>query len=299
MGATASSFRGQIIGYASAEESFFARFDAAEQNFSLILASSPSQVLPLDAGQDDNWLTIYDFSELNGGRQTIAINLYHYASRQLFTYRSQPNATNFVQAVPTLGDWILLGGQDLVRLINPITGGKRLLLPGRRRQLWSQFLGGPMSAPKFSDSGPVLWLLKEAMPAQAPANCELCQRWTELPDRPDNGYDTIYWHEPGWYAGDRQQLCAALAARLAPAGELLIQTRLSPSTRLRGRPAREAQAAATYINAFHALLEPDKMAAVGQAGVGEVAGGGRFGDRLFRDRSHRNRAEIPAGTHSS
>ncbi|MCB0008638.1 MAG: hypothetical protein KDE04_19370 [Anaerolineales bacterium] len=121
-----------------------------------------------------------------------------------------------------------------------------------------------MIFPELTDTSRGLWLRPWLTPGPVPPNVELCLEWTALPDRTVGSFDRIYWQEPGYFQGDRKAVCAALAARLAPAGSLTIQTRLSPSTRLRGRPARETQAAADYLNAFHALLEPGAAPAVGQ-----------------------------------
>jgi hypothetical protein len=121
-----------------------------------------------------------------------------------------------------------------------------------------------MTFPELPDAGRGLWLRPWPAPDLIPRNVTLCQDWAALPDRSAGKYDQIFWQQPGHFNGDRKAMVAALAARLAPAGSLTIQTRLSPSTRLRGRPARETQAAADYLNAFHALLEPGAASVIGQ-----------------------------------
>ena len=121
-----------------------------------------------------------------------------------------------------------------------------------------------MTFPELPKDARGLWLRLEPTPGPVPPNVVLCQDCAALPDQSAGNFDRIYWQQPGQFNGDRKAWVATLAARLAQNGALTIQTRLSPSTRLRGRPARESRAAASYLNAFHALLEPGQAAAVGQ-----------------------------------
>lgn len=113
--------RGQLVGAINSEESFIVRYDGPTQQFSLVLEPNSSRALPLDAGANGQWLTIYDFSLMAQNENTVGIYLYHYPTLQLFTYNGQPSSTFFLQQVPTFGDWILLSGQEFVRLINPVT----------------------------------------------------------------------------------------------------------------------------------------------------------------------------------
>ena len=121
--------RGQIIGSATSEESFLVRYDGPTEQFTMVHDRSPSLVLPLDAGANDRWLTTYDFASGYLDQSTAGVHLYHYPTRQTFTYNRQLGNTYFLQQVPTYGDWILLSGQDFVRLINPVTGEAGYFFP--------------------------------------------------------------------------------------------------------------------------------------------------------------------------
>ncbi len=66
----------------------------------------------------------------------------------------------------------------------------------------------------------------------------------------------VHCRFPGRRVTDLATLAQVLAAGLARAGQLTVQDIIVPGTRLRGRKRRETEAAAAYLNAFFALLDP-------------------------------------------
>jgi ubiquinone/menaquinone biosynthesis C-methylase UbiE len=72
----------------------------------------------------------------------------------------------------------------------------------------------------------------------------------------DNCFDLVSCRIAAHHFADNGRFLAEAARVLRPGGLLAIVDNIAPGTRLRGKKARQARAAAAYINAFEALRDP-------------------------------------------